>query len=228
MIPNKDTMAKTAKEEYGQSTGKEVVEYLAALFGAVTAAWEKWQSNIKFGGTIVKGSGVGAWTGTGSEGILQGGSYKMEDFEFKGNSPQQKKFSKALGDTLTIKFKLFLTTYKITKLTYSGSSGASNTSPGPVSASCAGTPLKGAGEGTNLSGIADDWMAILRADPDFNIDNPACKSKGLIAAIAKVIEREFQLTWLSTAKLVNNKLSATGAPGGVVPGTKTGMDGVIS
>jgi len=226
MIPSGSKMAATAKSTYGQKLGPEGEEYLKAILGAVEKAWDKWQTSLKWGGNTVNGAGVGAWSGSGSGGVMTGDPFELKDFSFKGNSPQQKKFTKALADALAEKFPDWVSSYKINGTSYTGTSGATPTAPGPVQAQSAATPLQAGGKGTEPSGIAALWKSALKP-PDFDLNNPQCKSGKLMDAIAKTIENEFKSTWLLTAKLMGNSLAATGAPGGAIPPTTTPSDGTV-
>jgi hypothetical protein len=150
----------------------------------------------------------------------------QEPFNFKGNSAQQLKFTKALASTLQQKFAPFPSSFKFTSVQYMGTSGATPISPGPVSATCVSAPLNTVGSGTAPSGIADVWSSLL-APPEFQLDNPNAKSGDLIKAIAKAIEQSFQTVWLMTTQISANSFSGAGTPGGVVTGFPTGTDGKL-
>ena len=226
-IPSPASLISKTKTAYGQKLGPEAEELLKALFGAVTDGWKEWQDSMSFGGFSVTGAGVGAFSGSGVGGKLKGSPYKMPDFSFKGNSPQMKKFAKGLADALAQKFTPFPDSYSMPAIVFTGTSGATTTSPGPVSAQNAPATLATAGSGTNPSGIANLWKGFL-TPPDFDLANPQCKSGDLVKAIAKTIEQEFKLTWLMTTQLTGNTLSTTGAAGGTVTAISTPMNGKLS
>lgn len=224
--PSAAQMKNQAKALYGQQFGAEGEEYMDLLFEKISKAWDTWQKSIKVGSLMVSGGGVGAWAGTGTGGTLTGQPFILEPFSFKNNSAQQLKFTKALGDALKAKFTPWPMSYKISVVNFAGTSGASPTSPGPVNASCAPTPLSTAGSGTSPSGIADVWAKSL-TPPEFQLDNPNAKSGDLIKAIGKVIEQSFQSVWLVTTMISGNSVSATGTPGGVVAGFPSNNDGKL-
>lgn len=227
MIPTAAAMKVKVIGFYGQPLGAEGLEYVEKLLDAVSKAWTTWQSSLKFGLNKVTGAGVGAFSGAGLGGMMTGGSFTMAPVIYKKGSPEQIAFGKGLADALAAKFAAFPATYGITTMQYVGTSGASPTAPGPVQAPNVPIAMIAAGRGQNPSGIADMWKLAL-TPPAFDLNNPGCKSGKLIDAIGKTIESEFQLTWLATAMLMGNKLTATGAPGGVVSAMPTGMDGIVS
>ena len=185
---------------YGMSLGPEAIEYLDALFGKVTDAWKTWQNSITFGTLTVAGGGVGAWSGVGNGGMMQGSPYVMSPFSFKGNSPQQIKYTKGLADALAMKFNAFPAAFKFSGVQYTGSCGATPINPGPVNAQNVPVPLLSAGSGQNPSGIAGIWKAAL-TPPDFDINNPAARSGQLIDAVCKAIEQSFQTVWLASTMI---------------------------
>jgi hypothetical protein len=211
---------------YGQQLGAEAQEYLDALFGEVSKAWDMWSKGITFGTLTAVGAGVGAWSGVGSGGAMSGQSFSMAPFSFKGNSAQQLKFTKGLADALKQKFTMFPATFKFSPVQFAGSSAATPIAPGPVSAVIIPATMMMAGAGQNPSGIADLWKSSL-TPPEFKLDDPNAKSGDLIKAIAGSIEQSFQSVWLATTMVQTNSLNAAGAPGGVVAGFPTGMDGKL-
>ena len=219
-------MKSQAKALYGQQLGAEGEEYLDMLFDKISSAWDVWQKGITFGSLTVAGGGVGAWSGLGNGGTMTAQPFVLEPFSFKGNSAQQLKFTNSLASALKVKFAPFPLSFKFSGVTYTGISGASPTSPGPVNALCASTPLVAAGQGEAPSGIADAWQAAL-TPPEFQLSNPNAKAGDLIKAIASAIEQSFQTVWLVTTMIGSNTLAASGAPGGVVAGFPTGPNGKL-
>jgi len=211
---------------YGMPLGPEAIEYLDALFAKVTSGWKTWQDSITWGTLTVAGGGVGAWSGVGNGGVMQGSPYVMPPFKFKQNTPQQIKYTKGLADALASKFTDFPSTFKFANVQYTGSTTATPINPGSVSAQCVPTALQGAGKGVPPSGIASIWKASLTM-PDFDINNPQAKSGQLVAAICKAIEQSFQTVWLATTMIQGNILSGAAAPGGVVAGFPSGLDGKL-
>lgn len=224
-IPAPAILISQTKANYGQTLGPEAEEYLNALFKAVCDGWKSWQDTIKFGGFAVSGGGVGAWAGSGISGMMMGSGYTMPSFSFKANSPQQVKFTNGLASTLAQKFTAFPSSYKIPSAMFTGVSGATPITPGPVSAQMTPAPMT-IGMGVNPSGIADIWKSTL-TPPDFDMENPQGKSAALIKAISKAIEMAFQTTWLATTMLSGNTLTAAGAPGGVVVAAISPFDGKL-
>jgi len=221
------TMSKKAQALYGQSLGLEGIEYVDMLFSKVEEAWKKWQDGMSWGGLAVSGGGVGAWSGTGSVGQLQAASpFAMAPFIFKVGSPQQTKFTKGLSDALSQKFNAFPASFKFKSVTYTGTSGATPIAPGPVSAQSAPIAMAIAGNGQSPSGIADVWKGFL-TPPDFDFSNPNAKSGDLLKAIADTIEQSFQTVWLQTTMLQANAVSTVGAPGGVVTGFMSPVNGKL-
>jgi hypothetical protein len=226
-IPAPSDLKSKTKKFYGQSLGPEADEYLDMIFGKIESAWKAWQDSMAFGQILVSGGGVGAWAGVGNGGVMSGQPFVMQEpFIFKGNSPQQLKFTKALADTLQQKFSPFPASFKFSAVQYTGTSGATPITPGPVSATCVSAPLDTMGKGSNPSGIADAWAGLLQP-PEFQLDNPRAKSGDLIKAIAKAIEQSFQSVWIVTAQISGNSFSGAGAPGGVVTGFPTSTDGKV-
>jgi len=219
-------MKSQAKALYGQQLGAEGEEYLDMLFDKISSAWDVWQKGITFGSLTVAGGGVGAWSGVGNGGTMTAQPFVLEPFSFKSNSAQQLKFTNSLASALKAKFAPFPLSFKFAGVTYTGISGASPTSPGPVNALCASIPLVAAGQGEAPSGIADAWQAAL-TPPEFQLSNPNAKSGDLIKAISSAIEQSFQTVWLVTTMLGSNTLAAAGAPGGVVAGFPTGPNGKL-
>lgn len=211
---------------YGMQLGPDAIEYLDKVFAKVTDGWKKWQDAITWGGLTVSGGGVGAWSGVGSGGVMQGSPYVMQPFSFKKNSPQQIKYTKALADALAAKFTAFPATFKFSGIQYTGTCGATPINPGPVSAQNVPVPLQTAGSGQNISGIAPIWKAAL-TPPDFNLNNPHAKSGQLIDAICKAIEQSFQTVWLASTMIQGNILTGAAAPGGVVAGFPSGFNGKL-
>lgn len=224
--PTAAQMKNQAKALYGQQFGSEGSEYMDMLFDKISKAWENWQKGIKFGNIVVAGGGVGAWAGVGNGGVMQAQPFVLEPFSFYNNSAQQLKFTKALAEALKIKFAPFATSYAFTKVDYVGTSGASPVSGGPVSALNIPATLAIVGKGSAPSGIADAWSRAL-TPPEFQLDNPNAKSGSLIKAIAKTIEQSFQSIWLMTTMISGNSLDGGGAPGGVVAGFPTKLDGKL-
>jgi len=225
-VPLAPQLSSQAQALYGQQLGPEAMEYLDALFGAVSKAWDAWSKSIKWGTLLASGAGVGAWSGVATGGVMTGDPFNMESFSFKGNSPQQVKFSAGLADALKQKITLFPPTFKFTTVQLVGTSGATPIAPGPVSASCIPAPMMTAGAGQNPTGIADLWKAAL-TPPDFKLDDPNAKSGDLITAIAGAIEQSFQTVWLTTTMVSGNTITAAGTPGGVVAGFPTSLDGKL-
>lgn len=225
--PSASTMKQKAVGLFGSSLGPEAHEYLESLFSAVEKAWKQWHDGIKWGTLTVKGAGFPPWSGVGTGGAMQGQPFSMLPFSFKGNSPQQIKFTKGLIDTLGAKFTAFPSTYKFTTVQYAGTTGATDKNPGPVNAPNVGITLQMAGKGQNISGIADMWKGFL-TPPDFQLDSPQAKSGQLVDAIAKAIEQSFQTVWLATTMAQGNILKGKADPGGVVAGLSSGFDGKLS
>jgi len=222
------TMSRKAQALYGQSLGPEGIEYIDMLFSKVEEAWNKWQDSMSWGGLTVSGGGVGAWSGTGAVGQLQAASqFAMPPFIFKAGSPQQTKFTQGLSDALSQKFNMFPASFKFKSVTYTGTSGATPTAPGPVSAQSAPAAMAIAGSGQAPSGIAAAWKASL-TPPDFDFSNPNAKSEDLLKAIADTIEQSFQTVWLQTTMLQANAVSTAGAPGGVVTGFMSPVNGKLT
>lgn len=211
---------------YGQPLGAEAMEYLDTVFGEVAKAWDTWSKGITYGGLTAIGAGVGAWSGTGSGGMMSGQSFTVAPISFKDDSAQQLKFTKGLTDALKQKFTMFPATFKFSSVQYLGSSGATPIAPGPVNASIMPVTMMIAGVGTNPSGIADLWEASLQP-PEFKLSDPNAKSGPLIKAMAGAIEQSFQSVWLVTAQISGNSFSGAGAPGGVVTGFPTSTDGKV-
>lgn len=226
MVPSASSLKSKAKGLYGQKLGKEGEEYLDALFDKVSSGWKAWQDSIKVGTLIVKGGGVGGWSGSGSGGKMSAQPFNLEKFTFNGNSPQQIKFSEALGESLKEKFAVFPNSYSCISVNFTGSCGATPTSPGPVSAASVAAILSVAGKGTTPSGIQDVWKKKL-TPPEFQLDNPQAKSGELMKAIAGAIEQSFQSVWLITAQIQANNISCAATPGGVVAGFSSAFDGKI-
>lgn len=224
--PSSSKMSKDAQMYYGQSLGAEGEEYVDVLFENVVKGWKSWEGSITWGGLTVNGSGIGAWSGSGSGGQIEGAAYSLPDFIFKGNAPEQVKFAKGLGKALTQKFAAFVSSYKFQGVNYVGTSAATDKNPGPVDASNASTPLSGAGSGTNPSGIADLWKTFL-PPPDFDFTNPQGKSDDLIKAIAKTIEQSFRTVWLAATMIQGNTVKTNGLPNGVVTGFTTPNNGKL-
>ena len=224
-IPTPAILLSQTKSNYGQKLGPEAEEYLSALFKAVCDGWKSWQDTIKFGGFTVSGGGVGAWSGSGVNGTMTGDGYSMPSFSFKANSPQQVKFTNGLASALAQKFTAFPASYKIPSVIFTGASGATPVSPGPVNGQMTPSPMT-TGVGTNPSGVADAWKAVL-TPPDFDLGKPQCKSADLVKAISKAIETAFKTTWLATTMMSANTLSTAGAPGGAVVGAMSPFDGKL-
>lgn len=226
-VPSVSKMSKDAQEFYGQALSGDGEEYLDALFSNVARGWKSWQDSLSWGGLVVKGSGMGAWSGSGQQGKLQSSAqFVLPDFVFKENSPEQVKYSKGLGKALTQKFGAYPQSFKFDTVNYTGTSGATDKSPGPVSASNVDTPIFMAGKGQNPSGIADLWKSFL-LPPDFQLDDPQAKGGELLKAIAKTIEQSFQSVWLVTTMFKSNTISTTGLPGGVVAGFTSPTNGKL-
>lgn len=226
-VPEASQLKAKAKSSYGQKLGPEADEYLDLLFKAVCEGWQNWQSSITFGGFMVNGAGVGAWAGTSINGSMSGSPYTMPTFTFKANSPQQIKFTQGLSSVLTQKFTAFPSSFVFSALQFSGLSGATPTSPGPVNASNIALPVNTGGSGQNPSGIASAWKDVLKP-PDFDLSNPQCKSGALVDAIASTIEKAFSTEWLLTTQLSGCSLLATGQPGGSVINATSGMTGKLA
>lgn len=224
--PTAAQMKSQAKALYGQQFGAEGEEYMDMLFDKISSAWDAWQKGITFGALVAAGGGVGAWSGVGNGGIMTAQPFVLTPFSFKSNSAQQLKFTSSLADALKAKFAPFPLSFKFSGVNYVGTSGASPTSPGPVSASCVPTPLAAAGRGEAPSGIADAWQSAL-TPPEFQLGNPIAKSGDLIKAIASTIEQSFQTVWLTSTMISGNTLTAAGAPGGVVAGFPTESNGKL-
>lgn len=211
---------------YGQQLGPEAIEYLDALFAKIESAWSQWQNSMSWGTLTLTGGGVGAWAGSGMGGVLVGSPFTVQPFSFKGNSPQQLKFTKAICDAIASKFTPFPTAFKFTMVSYTGASGATPIAPGPVQAMSVPAPLMSAGSGVNPSGIAQMAKSMLTA-PDFQLTSPQAKSGQLVDAIGSTIEQLFQTVWLATTMASANSFQGTGAPGGVVAGFPSVSDGKL-
>lgn len=224
--PTAVQMKNQAKALYGQQFGAEGSEYMDKLFEKISKAWDTWQKGIKFGNVLVAGGGIGGWAGVGNGGVMQAQPFILEPFSFYNNSSQQLKFTKALAEALKIKFAPFPFSYSFIKVDYAGTSGASPVSGGPVSAFNIPAPLAIVGKGNAPSGIADAWSRAL-TPPEFQLDDPNAKSGELIKAIAKTIEQSFQSIWLMTTMISGNSIEGGCAPGGVVAGFPTKLDGKL-
>lgn len=224
--PTAAQMREQAKTIYGQQFGEEGKEYMTLLFDKISKAWDTWQKSIVFGGLLIDGGGMGGWSGLGNGGTMTASAFILEPFGFKNNSSQQLNFTKALADALKQKFAPFPASFSFKAVPYTGTSGASPVSGGPVSATCSPVTLAVAGKGTNPSGIAEAWSQAL-TPPEFQLDNPNAKSGELIKAIGKTIEQSFQSVWLMTTVLDGNSLAGGGAPGGVVSGFPSETNGKL-
>jgi hypothetical protein len=219
-------MAQQAIALYGMPLGPEGMSYINALFGAVEKAWKKWQDSVLFESLIVTGAGVGAWSGVGSGGVMTSAPFVGEAPSFGKNSPEQVQFTQALLTVLGQKFTQWPATYKFSALNYLGTSGATPTTPGPVSAQNQPTQLKAAGAGGPLKGIAADWLKQLKP-PTWDLDNPHARSKPLVEAIGKTIEMSFESLWLTTTMATSSSIATAGTPGGAVPGASSQPGGKL-
>lgn len=216
--PSGSKMSKDAQALYGQKLGPDGTAYVDLIFTKVEAAWKKWQDGMTWGGSMVSGAGVGAWSGAGAGGnIIAAAPFALGPISFKANAPQQVKFTQGLASALASKFNAFPPTFKFTMINFIGASGATPITPGPVTANSIAAPLSTAGSGQAPSGIADLWKGTL-TPPDFDFSNPNAKSEELLKAIAKTIEQSFQTVWLLSTMAQGVTVTTVGAPGGVVAG----------
>lgn len=211
---------------YGQQLSGDANDFVQMICDKVCDAWQKWQDGITWGTNTITGGGVGAWTGTGTGGVMAGTPFSMSPFSFKNNSPQQIKFTQGLAKTLATKFTAFPSSYKFTLVNYMGTSGATPIAPGPVNAQCVSAPLSGVGSGQNISGLSALWKPEL-TPPDYDLTNPSAKAGDLVDAVSKAIEQCFQTVWLATTMIQGNIISTAGSPGGVVAGFSSGNDGKL-
>lgn len=224
--PTAAQMRAQAELLYGQSFGAEGKQYMELLFSKISEAWDTWQKSITWGALEVAGAGSGGWAGVGEGGQMAGSPFILEPFSFANNSPEQLKFTQALADALKEKMSPFPATYEFILVNYAGDCGATGPSPGPVDALNIPMPLLTAGKGQNPSGIANLWKSML-TPPMFDLGNPNAKSGGLIDAIGKTIEQSFQAVWLTTTMASTNSVKCMGAPGGVVAGFPSALDGKL-
>lgn len=228
-VPSAAELVEKTVSAYGMKLGPKAKDYLMAVFKEVVSAWSTWESGISFGQLSVSGAGTGAWSGTGSGGVMVGKMpFKMATVYFEQNSSQQRQFTDAFAEALKDKFTPWPASFKFSALTYTGTCGATSTSPGPVSASCVATPLSTAGKGTNPSGIFGLWRPKLQP-PDWDLGNPQAKSEPLMKAMAKAVEDAFANKWLSNTKATSDSFSATAPPNGVIPsGTSSETGGKLT
>jgi hypothetical protein len=202
---------------YGMQLGPDGMDFVGAVFDAVSKAWDQWQNAIQFGALTLAGAGVGAWAGVGMGGVMGGAPFIMQPLSFKSNSAQQLQFTQGLIQALQAKMSPWPSTFSFTALNFIGTSTATPIAPGSFTANCVPTTLIGCGSSQAPSGIADMWKSTL-TPPAWDLENPQAKSGQLIKAIGDTIEQTFQTIWLATTMASGDAGSGAAAPGGVVAG----------
>jgi hypothetical protein len=212
---------------YGMQLGPDAEEYIDKLTSEINKSWDKWQKSMKCGTIQISGAGVGAWSGVGSGGMIQASPFVLTPFSFKGNSAELTAFTSGVSQALSTTFDPWPLSFKFSGVNFIGTSGASSVSGGPVVAQNVPTPLKSAGSGKNPSGIAKLIESNLKP-PAFDLRSPIAQAGKLSTAVGKALEQAFEATWLLGTMLTGNSAdSAPGAPGGVVTGFPTGLNGKL-
>ena len=207
--------------------GPKGILWVNQIMLEVSKAWTIWQTGLTWNGLVVNGSGIGAWAGFGSGGMLNGPPFQMSPIPFEANHPRQVEFTNALISILTKKFSDWPLTFSFSSVSYIGGSGATPLSPGPVSASSVPGPIGTLGSGQNIEGIAKEWEGKL-PKPDWQLDSPYARTKPLIQAIATTIEQAFAVEWLYTTIASGDLVVSGGAPGsGTIPPTPSSGAGKL-
>ena len=199
-------------------------KFVRILTAEISLAWTQFALSCKWGKTTVSGAGIGGWVGTGTLGLIVPGAFVLNPMAIKAQmgslSPDFDKLILNLSTTITPLFTLWASTYKFTSIPYTGTSGASPLSPGPISAKATPTPLGIAGKGTDPMGIANMWNVKLSSPEGgrpFNVFSPFCRVKDLTKAVGSAIETEFTTTFLMTTMCANDTFTGSGLPGSGTP-----------
>lgn len=197
-------------QSFGGSLGADGKAYMEKLMGQVEKGWQTWQKGTKFGGLLVKGAG--RWIGTGSGGKVIPAKFEIPTFRFEQDTPEQKKFTKAMSDAIDIHFKKWALSYKFKAAPYKGSSSHGGDSGGGFNAKPIPTPLISTGKGTNPSGLAKTMDSML-TPPEFTLGAPECKAGDFTKGMAGAIEKAFQNVWLTTTMITKNTVKGPAASG---------------
>lgn len=212
--------------------GTDGAALLKAIADAVSQGWTTWEKGLSFGSVKVTGAGAGAWTGTGQGGSISGPAYRLPQFSFAANDHDQVAMVDGLRQVMPSFMTKWSSTFKFVSLPYVGTSTATGSNPGTVTATNTPTPLQTAGKGTvpshapSRAKMADLWLAKL-VPPQFDLTNPQGKTTELVNAITGAVEKAFDTIWLLKAKASNNQLSGAAANGGVVSGLASAPGGKI-
>jgi len=208
--PKKDVLIGFFMAEFGGSLGGDGTTYMEKLWGQVEKGWQTWQEETKFGGLIVVGAG--GWAGVGNGGKVIPAKFEIPEFGFEQDTPEVKKFTKAMSDAIDIHFEIWAGSFTFSGAPYAGSSSHGGDSSGGFKAEPVPTPIIACGNGTNPSGLAATIDSFL-TPPEFTLSAPECKAQDFTKAVGGAIEKAFQNTWLTSTMITKNTVKGPAASG---------------
>lgn len=186
--------------------------FIKALTKDWTEAWQKWQD----GHICCPGQTVPVLSGVTVPFASGGGIQETVEVDFIIRWPYRRhprflEFEDALVTVLKKEFSLFSSTYKVSELTYSGSSGHTPLSPGAFFVTNIPTPIGEAGKGDNPDKIRPQVEAILEGK-GWRVKNEYYRTGLFLDAIDAALEKNFA-EWLEKTKIIGDTSSGTASAG---------------
>lgn len=198
---------------------QDLDDYLAYICEAVIQAWSNWQSAVKFGGAAVTGAGLGIWTGSGAGGTFNT-AFSLS-ITPKFGTADETTLTTAIQNRIKDAFNEWINSFTMAGDAFTGTSTATQSSPGVFNAINAPILLSSRGTTTKFTSMADDVMGDLTG---FDLSNSIVRD--FMDAFSNGLKTKFD-SWRSTANLVNNAVTGTAAAGtGAGSGTSS-ISGVI-